>query len=100
MPRPARDVKAALSTKFDFVPAPNKSPDHEWFALEIEGAQKVATKFSRGEREVDDWLLGQIAKQLLVRRAYLDEMIDCTKSRDEYYQKLRENPEGPHVRRP
>lgn len=99
MPRPAREVKGALSTKFRFLPAPNKSPDHEWVALEIEGAQKVTTKFSRGMRDIPDVLLGKIAQQLLVKRVYLDEMIDCTKSLEDYYRKLREDPEGPFARR-
>jgi hypothetical protein len=99
MPRPARDVKNALEAKFHFAAAPNKNPDHQWLALEIEGAQKVTTKFSHGMREISDNLLGKIARQLLVGRPYLDEMIDCTKSVEDYYIKLRENPEGPHSRR-
>lgn len=99
MPRPARAVKGALSTKFRFSPAPNKDPDHEWVALEIRGAQKVMTKFSRSKRDVSDVLLGKIAHQLLVKRSYLDEMIDCTKTVEDYYRKLREDPEGPFARR-
>ena len=98
MPRPTREVSGALTTKFRFAAAPNKSPDHEWIALEIEGAQKVTTKFSRGMRDLSDSLLGKIAQQLLVKRAYLDEMIDCTKSQQDYCRKLREDPEGPFAR--
>lgn len=99
MPRPVREVKGQLAAKFHFAPAPGKSDDHEWVALEIEGAQKVVTKFSRGARgDLSDSLLALIAKQLLVNRRYLAEMIDCTKSRDDYYRKLREDPEGPYAR--
>ena len=97
MPRPTREVKDTLIRKFAFTKAPNRSADHEWFELEIDGAQKVTTKFSHGMRELSDNLLAKIARQLLVKRPYLDEMIDCTKSRDAYYQKLREGPEGPMV---
>jgi hypothetical protein len=39
------------------------------------GAQKATTKFSQGVADLSDSLLGMIAKQLLVKRSYLDEML-------------------------
>lgn len=71
MPRKARDVKASLTGKFGFSPAAvGRDKGHEWF-------------------------LAKIARQLRVRRGYMDGMIDCANSSDAYRTKLRENPDGP-----
>lgn len=88
MPRQARDVRASLIKKFGFSPAQHKSTDHEWLKLDLPGSERVLTKFSHGEREIRDRLLGIIARQLKVGLPYLGGMIDCRNSREDYYQHL------------
>jgi hypothetical protein len=50
-------------------------------------------------QEIDDRLWGKIARQLRVRGKYLREMIDCTKSREDYYKQVTDEPYPPWTHR-
>jgi hypothetical protein len=92
MPRRNRDVEATLLNKFHFERSPTRSDDHRWLQLKLPDLPPIITHFSHGRQEIGDVLWSLIAKQLRVRKKFLNEMIDCTKSRDDYYEQLRSDP--------
>lgn len=82
MPRPQRDVEAALLRK-GFV---QHETDHSYFVYFRTNGQKSVfkTKTSHGAREISDPLLGQMARQVgLNKRDFLD-LVDCPMSRAVY----------------
>jgi hypothetical protein len=99
MPYRNRDVEAALLNKFQFVDSQTRSDNHRWIELALPGLPVIATHFSHGRQEIDSKLWGKIARQLRVRARYLSEMIDCTKSRDEYYKQVTDEPYPPWAHR-
>jgi hypothetical protein len=89
VPLKARDVKASLTKKFGFAPlAQGKDHDHEWLAVTLPDAGRVAVMFSRNDAELRDVLLGRICRQLRVLRPYLNGMIECSNTREAYYRKI------------
>lgn len=64
--------------------------DHNFFHYHTKAGKKsrVFTKTSHGAREIDDSLLGQMAKQCRLSRADFDRLIDCPLDRDNYERKL------------
>jgi hypothetical protein len=86
VPKSARDITAGL-TKKGFVTRPG---DHIFFHLLVDGRKTIVnTKISRGAKEVDDRLLGVMARQVrLNRRQFLD-LIDCPLAFDDYVRILR-----------
>lgn len=89
MPLKARDVKGSLTTKFGLAPyTKGRDPDHEWLAVDVAGAGKIAVMFSHADKDLGDVLLSKICRQLRVARPYLNGMISCTNSRAAYLQKL------------
>lgn len=99
MPYRNRDVEETLLNKFQFVPSRTRSDDHRWVELTLPGLPVIATYFSHARQEIDDRLLGKIARQLRVRRNYLNEMINCTKSREEYQRQVTDDPYPPWAHR-
>ena len=95
MPYRNRDVEETLLNKFRFVESQNRSANHRWVELALPGLPLIATYFSHGRQEIDPKLWGKIARQLRVRATYLTEMIECTKSREQYYQQVRVAPHPP-----
>lgn len=89
MPRDKRDVEAGLSNK-GFVP---RSGDHRYFVYHaLSGKKSLAkTKTSHGRGfELDDHLLGQMARQCgLARKEFLS-LIDCPLDRAGYETLLRQ----------
>lgn len=69
--------------------------DHRWFILELEGLPRIRTKLSNNKNEVGDFLESRICKQLRVRKNFFHELIDCTKSRDEYKKQIQDDPFPP-----
>ena len=62
---------------------------HEVFRLWVGGKKtRVSTRLSQGAREYGDNLLALMAKQLNLRRAELDDLIDCPLSEEDYVHKL------------
>ena len=95
MPNDNRKVEKCLLTKFQFIQASNREAGHRWIELSLPGLPVIATKFSHTHEDIRDVLWGRIARQLRVRKAYLKEMINCTKSREDYYQQVRTDPFPP-----
>lgn len=68
--------------------------DHQVFLLMVDGRVVARTKLSRGsekDKTLGDDLVRKMAQQLHVSMAVFRELESCTKSRDEYFQILREN---------
>lgn len=95
MPIKAKKLEQTLTGKLGFSPAPSRSSDHKWYQLEIPGCPIIATKISHGEKEISGKLEGMIARQMRVRRAYLQELVSCTKSAEEYRAQVVTDPYPP-----
>ena len=94
MARDNREVEATLLNKFDFARS-DKAADHRWLELGLPGLPRILTKFSHTREDIGDTLWKMIARQLRVHSNYLSGMIDCTKSREDYYQRVRTDPNPP-----
>ena len=98
MPENLRRVEALLQTKFGFSPAKSHSSAHRWYELHLPGLPPIRTFFSHGKKRSAD-LESKIARQLRVRRDYFKGMIDCTNSREDYYNQVRQSPYPPFEHR-
>ena len=87
MPRKQGDVEKSLKAK-GFEQA--KGGDHNFFHYYSKAGKKtiVFTKTSHGAREIDDSLLGRMARQCKLSRADFDLLVDCPLDRDSYEGKL------------
>jgi len=94
MPLRNRDFEGLLQTKFGFSRA-DRATDHRWYTLKLPGLPPITTKASHSKMVISDSLESQIAKQLRVRVPFFRGMMDCTKSRDEYYEQVRRDPFPP-----
>ncbi len=86
MPRKQSDVEKSLGVKgFQSVKG-----DHNYFHYYSKAGKKtrVFTKTSHGSREIDDSLLGCMARQVKLTRGDFDRLIDCPLDRDTYEKKL------------
>ena len=95
MSRNNREVEKRLLTKFRFVECENRADDHRWVELKLPGLPAIRTHFSHTKESIGMDLWKKIAAQLKVRSVYLDGMIDCTNTCDEYYKQIRNNPFPP-----
>lgn len=86
MPRKQSDVERSLSSK-GFQ---HREGDHNYFNYYSKAGKKtvVFTKTSHGAREIDDHLLGRMAKQCKLSRGDFDQLVDCPLDRDGYEAKL------------
>jgi hypothetical protein len=83
--RKTADLRSALLNKGFKL----EQTHHEMLWFTVEGkSTSVRTRLSRGAREYDDGLLGQMAKQLRLRRQELDDLIDCPLDYATYLKKL------------
>jgi len=58
---------------------------HLMYWLVVKGQRTaIRTRISHGERKADDWLLGQIARQLHLSKQELEDLIDCPLSGEQY----------------
>ncbi|MGZ5437186.1 MAG: hypothetical protein ACXWID_18410 [Pyrinomonadaceae bacterium] len=89
-----REVENTLLNKFAFVAA-KKARDHRWLELTLPDLPAILTKFSHTREDISDALWSKIARQLRVNANYLSGMIVCTNSRDDYYKKVRTEPNPP-----
>ena len=88
MPIPKRDLRRCLTSKFHFQEVPGSK--HEALALLV-GDVKIATaRFSRSHAELSDSILTLIARELWVNLGYLKRMVECTRSFQDYLDRLRE----------
>ena len=86
MPRKSGDVEKSLAAKGFRA----REGDHNYFHYYSKAGKKTAvfTKTSHGAREIDDYLLGRMAKQCKLSRFDFDRLIDCPLDRDSYEAKL------------
>ena len=86
MPRKQSDVERSLSSK-GFQ---HREGDHNYLNYYSKAGKKTAvfTKTSHGAREIDDSLLGRMARQCKLSRGDFDRLIDCPLDRDGYEAKL------------
>jgi len=86
MPRKQSDVERSLSSK-GFQ---HREGDHNYFNYYSKAGKKTAvfTKTSHGAREIDDSLLGRMARQCKLSRGDFDRLVDCPLDRDSYEAKL------------
>jgi hypothetical protein len=80
-----RKLKKALTSK-GFQ---ETDTHHEMYWFYAEGKKtSIRTRISRGKREYDDNLLGQMAKQVKLRRDEFDELIECPLTAEGYLKLL------------
>ena len=94
MLRDNREVEKTLLNKFAFSAVPEKA-DHRWFRLKLPDLPPILTMFSHTREDIGDTLWKKIATQLRVQSNYLNGMIDCSNSREAYYEKVRSEPNPP-----
>lgn len=83
---PARDLRTALAKKGFLV----SESHHALFRLVVDGRlTSVRTRLSHGERECNDWLLGQIAQQLHLSKTDLLRLVECSLSGEQYAAMMR-----------
>ena len=87
MPRKQAEVEKSLEAKGFQSP---KGGDHNYFHYFTIAGKKTAvfTKTSHGSREIDDSLLGRMARQCKLSRSDFDRLIDCPLDRNGYEAKL------------
>jgi len=87
VPRKQVEVERSLEAK-GFQRA--KGGDHNYFHYHSRTGKKTAvfTKTSHGSREIDDSLLGRMARQCKLSRTDFDRLIDCPLTRENYEAKL------------
>lgn len=88
MPLDRRDIERALENKLGFERT--EGAKHRLFSLYVGGRLMVETRTSRGtgHRVIDDPLVTQMAKQVLVAHKFFVDLVRCTKSRSDYLQFL------------
>jgi len=86
MPRKQSEVEKSLLAK-GFR---SKGGDHNYFHYYSRAGKKTAvfTKTSHGAREINDSLLGCMARQCKLGRGDFERLIDCPLDRDTYEAKL------------
>src|SRR5437588_9293808 len=94
MARDNREVEATLLSKFAFARS-SQAANHRWLELTLPGLPAIKTKFSHTREDIGDTLWKMIARQLRVPSNYLNGMVNCTNSRDDYYEKVRIEPNPP-----
>jgi hypothetical protein len=86
MTRDKSDVEAALQQK-GFKPT-HPGSDHNWFVYVSIGGKKAIrarTKTSHGRGiDLDDHLIGQMARQVSLTKKQFVELVDCPLSREAY----------------
>jgi len=81
---------------YGFVDVKGHELNHTWLTLAVPGAPRpVFTKIEHHKKALGDVLVGRIARQLRVRKPFFDEMIRCTKSREQYIRQVRDDPFPP-----
>jgi len=69
--------------------------DHENFCLEIDGLPPIRTKLPNHKGDIRDKLENRIHRQLRVRKQFFHELMDCTKTREDFINQIRNDPYPP-----
>ncbi|MFN7996945.1 MAG: hypothetical protein U0Q18_25245 [Bryobacteraceae bacterium] len=63
---------------------------HTIYWLYVDGRKRqIHTYISHGQRRADDWLLGQMARQLKLTKTQFLALVECTMSGSEYVRIMR-----------
>lgn len=86
MPRAKRLVEAGLQNKGFRL----ENSHHRFYIYYTQQGEKTAvrTRTSQGGNELDDFLLGQMAKQCRLTKPVFLELVDCTLDQASYEEKL------------
>lgn len=86
------DAKKALESlvKKGFQPYDG---DHKFLEYFHDGKLVLHTKISHGEKELNDYLIAQIARQCKISKTNFADLINCPLSADGYVENLKENGE-------
>ena len=86
MPRAKRSVEAGLQNKGFRL----ENSHHRFFIYYTQQGEKTAvrTRTSQGGNELDDFLLGQMAKKCHLTKPVFLELVDCTLDQASYEKKL------------
>jgi hypothetical protein len=83
----ARQVEKALVAKLGFE---EREGHHRIFRLYLDGRLVARTFFSLGQRDLTEFLIGQMARQMrLSRQEYLS-AVECPLDRESYYALVRQ----------
>lgn len=93
--RKPRDIENALQNKFEFVEDPTRSRDHRAYVLRLPDLPPIRAKVPHSKDPLRAALQGIIAKELRVRSGFYDEMMSCTKSKQDYYTQVGTDPYPP-----
>lgn len=94
MPYKTPDIENKLANKFGFTRSQHKGDDHIRYELKLDGLPIIQTHFSHGSKESEK-LVGIIARQVRVRKPFFDGMIECSNSKEAYYEMIRKDPYPP-----
>lgn len=92
MAHKTRDIERSLTDKFGFQ---LDMSHHRYLSLALPGLPTIRTRLSHGVREYGKKLESLVARQLHVRTSFFVEMIDCTRSREDYYEQVQNDPYPP-----
>lgn len=92
MPYKPIEIEQMLTGKLGMSPL---KADHRWFVLQFQGLPAIRTKLSNNKKEVGSGLESRISKQLRVRKPFFNELMDCTKRREDYESQIRTDPYPP-----
>lgn len=92
MPYRNRHVEETLLNKFRFVSPKARADDHRWVELKLPNLPVITTHFSHTKEDIGKTLWKLIARQLRVSTSFLNGMISCNKSRDDYYKQVQTAP--------
>lgn len=93
-----RHIERLLQQKFGFEPAANRSEDHRWYRLSLDGLPLIFTKVSHSKKDIGHRLESKIARQLHVRTPFFREMFECTRDLDQYREQIVNDPYPPWER--
>jgi hypothetical protein len=82
-----RQVEKALSAKLEFD---CHESHHRIFRLVLDGQLVARTFISHGQRELTDYHIGQMSKQMRLSRQEFLDAVQCPLDRDAYYALVRQ----------
>jgi hypothetical protein len=83
-----RKLERSLKQKFHFMDDDARGDSHRYMVLELPSGLVVRTHISHSRGDIPTPILSKVCKQLHVKMDVLNRMVECTVSRDEYYQIL------------
>ena len=73
-----------------FVENENKSSDHKRIEFWHDGKlTRARTKFSHSGNELDDWLIGQVSKQICLTKQQFIDFAECKIDQNQYVEILK-----------